>query len=566
MLVQLHIENYALIDRVVLEFGAGLNVLTGETGAGKSMIIGALGLVLGQRAQTDMVCTDNKPTLVEALFDLSASPQLCQILATLGMETDETSLLLKRLITKNSSRCYINANLATLTMLQDVGQHLIEILGQHQQQTLLRRESQLTLLDAFGRLGDDVATLRQAYQRYQELLQDFRQLRQEEQQRLQRQDLLRFQAEELDTARLYPTEEEQLAAEHHLLLNAEQIYELSQSAYALLYRNERSLLELLATVRDQLAQLAQLDPRQSVLSDELHNSYYTLEEVAQRLRDYSDSVEIDPNRLHTVEERLAEIARLKRKYGATIPDILQYRERIRHEYLALTQHEERRAALTAELGKLRQALKSLAITLSDKRRQAAERLQQAVQQELEALNMAGTVFRIACTLRHDPQGDVTVGTERVALTADGIDEVEYLVAPNPGQPLKPLARIASGGELSRLMLAMKSILARADQTPTLVLDEVDAGIGGRTARIVGEKLRHLAHSHQVFCITHLPQIASHGDQHYRVEKSVGTDHTTIQVQPLSFAERVEEIARMSGGTHITAATRKHAEEMLTKRP
>jgi DNA repair protein RecN (Recombination protein N) len=277
-------------------------------------------------------------------------------------------------------------------------------------------------------------------------------------------------------------------------------------------------------------------------------------------------VEIDPNRLHATEERLAEIARLKRKYGTTIADILHYREQIRQEYLALSQSEERIETLTAELSKLRQSLKSLAITLSDKRRQTAERLQQAVQQELQALNMTGTAFHIACALRHDPHGDVAVGTERVALAADGIDTVEYFVAPNPGQPPKPLARIASGGELSRLMLALKSILARADQIPTLVLDEVDAGIGGRTAKIVGEKLRHLAHSHQIFCVTHLPQIASYGDQHYRVEKSVVTDHTTIHIQPLSFAERVEEIARMSGGTQITATTRKHAEEMLTKRP
>jgi DNA repair protein RecN (Recombination protein N) len=566
MLVQLHIDNYALIDRVVVEFGPGLNVLTGETGAGKSMIVGALGLVLGQRAQTEVVRADDKPTVVEALFDISAHPQLRDILATAGIATDETSLLLKRLVTRNSSRCYVNASLATVTMLQDIGQHLVDILGQHQHQTLLRREQQLALLDAFGKLAEDVTALRLAYQRYQELLQAQQRLQQDEQQRQQRQDLIRFQAEEIDRAQLRPEEEEQLTAEHHLLLNAEKLYELSQSAYALLYRNEQSILETLTTVLEQLAQLAALDARQKKLPDEVQGSYYALEEVAQHLRAYSEHLDIDPNRLQAIEDRLADIGRLKRKYGATVAEILQYRERLRHELLTWARREERLEEITTELQRLRQSLKSLAVTVSDKRRQAAERLQQAVQQELGELNMAGTVFQVACMLRHHADGDVTVGTERVALTADGIDEVEYLFAPNPGQPLKPLSRIASGGELSRVMLALKSVLAREDHTPTLILDEVDAGIGGRTAKIVGEKLRHLARSHQIFCITHLPQVASHGDQHYRVEKTVVGDATSIQVHTLSFAERIEEIARMSGGKQITATTRKHAEEMLTRRP
>ena len=566
MLAQLHIENYALIDRIVVDFGPGLNVLTGETGAGKSMIVGALGLILGQRAHTEVVRTDDKPTLVEALFDISAHPQLLELLATLGIETDEPYLLLKRLVTRNSSRCYVNANLATLTMLQEIGQHLVDLLSQHQHQTLLRREQQLALLDAYGKLGEDSAALRLAYQRYDALTKELQTLQHADQHRAQRLDLLRFQAEEIDKAQLYSDEEEQLATEHHLLLNAEKLYALSQDAYALLYRNEHAILEALAEVRDKLEQLAALDARQGVLPTEIQESYYVLEEIAQRLRAYSDQQEVDPTRLQAIEERLADIGRLKRKYGSTIAAILRYRQQISHEHLALTRHEEHLEDITAELGKLRQTLKSRAVTLSDKRRQTAERLQRAIQQELHDLNMPHTVFQIACALRHHPEGDIIVGTERVALTAEGIDEIEYLFSPNPGQPLKPLSRIASGGELSRVMLALKSVLVREDHTPTLILDEVDAGIGGRTSKIVGEKLRHIASAHQVFCITHLPQIASHGDQHYRVEKSVTGDNTTIQVYTLSFPERVEEIARMSGGKQITAATRKHAEEMLTRRP
>ena len=566
MLVQLHIENFALIDRLVVEFGPGLNVLTGETGAGKSMIVGALGLILGQRANTEMVQTDDKPIIVEALFDTSRHPHLAPLLDSLGIDRQDTTLLLKRTVTKSGSRCYINASLATLSMLHDLAQHLVDILGQHQYQTLLRREQQLTLLDAYGGVSEDVIALRHAYQRHQELMQDLQHLQQNEQQHLQRQDLVRFQVNEIDKAQLQLHEEDQLIEEQHLLLNAEKLYELSQEAYGLLYQNDHAVLEMLAATLEKLSQLADLDTRQGTPHKEVQEAYYVLESAAQQVRDYGSRIEIDPDRLQAVEDRLVEIARLKRKYGPTIAAILAYRDQLRHEQQDWERRDDRLEAGTAELTRLRQSLKSLAVTLSDKRRQTAERLQQAVQQELQDLNMSGTVFQIACRLRYDAQGDVTVGNERVTLTADGIDEVEYLFAPNPGQPLKPLARIASGGELSRVMLAVKSILAREDRIPTLILDEVDAGIGGQTAKLVGEKLRRIARTHQLFCITHLPQIASHGDHHYRVEKIAHPTHSSIQIQRLDFTARIEEIARMSGGKQITTAARKHAEEMLTKQP
>ena len=566
MLVQLHIENYALVERAVVEFGPGFNVLTGETGAGKSLIIGALGLALGQRAHTDMLRADAKPTLVEALFDIAASPQLPEFFHTLGITVDDTSLLLKRVLTRSGSRCYINAQLATVAMLQQAGQYLVDILGQQQQQTLLQREQQLALLDSFGKLSVDSAALRRAYQDYHALEQTYRRVRQAEQQRQQRLELLQFQLQEIEQARLQPGEEERLTQARHLLLNAERLYALSQDAYAALYRDEASALDMLTTARDKLTHLTALDASQSHLREDLQQSYYLIEEVARSLLAYAERMEVDPARLQAVEDRLAEIARLQRKYGPTSAAILQHRDTLRREQQEWDRHGERLAALSAELGRAGQTLKSLAITLSDKRRQAAERLQQVVQQELQELHMANTVFQVAHRLRYHPQGELRIGTERVTLTADGIDAIEYLFSPNPGQSPKPIARIASGGELSRVMLAIKSILAREDQIPTLIFDEVDVGIGGKTAKIVGEKLRHIARSHQVFCITHLPQIASYGDQHYRIAKSVQANHTTTDIQPLNFNERIEEIARMSGGKEITDTTRKHAAEMLTQHP
>ncbi|MGE3536569.1 MAG: DNA repair protein RecN [Candidatus Tectimicrobiota bacterium] len=566
MLVQLHIENYALVERAVVEFGPGFNVMTGETGAGKSMILGALGLVLGQRASTDVLRADTRPTLVEALFDIASYTHLPELFGSLGITLDEPSLLLKRVLTKSGSRCYINAQLATVTMLQQTGQYLVDILGQHQQQTLLQREQQLALLDSYGKLSAESAALRQAYEQYRALEQTYRRVRQEEQQRQQRQDVLQFQLQEIEQAQLQPGEEERLTQERHLLLNAERLYALSQEAYAALYRDETSALAMLTTALERLSQLTALDPSQSPLHDDLQQSYYLMEEAARSLQAYGDRMEVDPARLQVIEERLGEIARLQRKYGATITDVLQHYDTLRREQQDWERQGERLQALTADILRARQALKSLAVTLSDKRRQAAERLQQAVQQELWELNMASTVFQVAHSLRYHPQGELRVGAERVGLTADGIDEVEYLFAPNPGHPPRPLARIASGGELSRVMLAIKSILAREDHIPTLIFDEVDAGIGGKTAKIVGEKLGHIARSHQVLCITHLPQIASYGDQHYRIAKSVQANHTITQIEPLDFSARVEEIARMSGGKEITDTTRKHAKEMLTRHP
>ncbi|MBM3224638.1 MAG: DNA repair protein RecN, partial [Candidatus Tectomicrobia bacterium] len=492
MLAQLHIENYALVERAVVEFGPGLNVLTGETGAGKSMIIGALGLVLGQRAHADMLRDDDKPTLVEALFDITASPHLSELLHPLGITVDDPTLLLKRVLTKSGSRCYINTQLATVAILQQAGQYLVNILGQHQQQTLLQREQQLALLDSFGKLTEDSAALQEAYQRYHALEQEYRRVRQEEQQRQQRLDLVQFQLQEIEQAQLQPGEEERLTQERHVLLNAERLYALAQDAYTALYRDESSALAMLATALEKLGQLTALDPSQQPLQTDAQQSYYLIEEAARSLQAYGDRMEVDPARLQTIDDRLAEIARLQRKYGPTIPAVLQYREKLRREQQSWERHGERFSALSTELGRLGQAVKSLAITLSDKRRQAAERLQQAVQQELQDLNMANTVFQVAHTLRYHPQGELRVGSERVTLTAAGMDEVEYLFSPNPGQAPRPMARIASGGELSRVMLAMKSILAREDHIPTLIFDEVDAGIGGKTAKIVGEKLRHIA--------------------------------------------------------------------------
>ncbi len=317
MLVQLHIENYALVDRAVVEFGPGFNVLTGETGAGKSMIIGALGLALGQRAHTDMLRAEDKPTLVEALFDVAAYPHLSELLHALGITVEDATLLLKRVLTKSGSRCYINAQLATVAMLQQAGQYLVDILGQHQQQTLLQREQQLALLDNFGKLTEESAALQHTYQHYHTLEQHYRRIRQEEQQRQQRLDLLQFQLQEIAQAQLQPEEEERLTQERHLLLNAERLYALSQDAYAALYRDETSALTTLATALEKLTQLTSLDASQQHLHTDLQQSYYLIEEVARSLLAYGERMEVDPARLQAIDDRLVEIARLQRKYGPT---------------------------------------------------------------------------------------------------------------------------------------------------------------------------------------------------------------------------------------------------------
>ncbi len=565
MLIELLIRNLAIIDEVQVPFQSGFNVLTGETGAGKSIIIHALNFLVGGKGDIDLIRTGEDFMVVEAVFDLSHCPQGKAVLEELGFEPEDDALILSRELSRSGrSRCRINGRAATVAMLKQIGKALVDIHGQHEHQSLLEPSNHLRFLDAFG--GDEVLNLKERYANlYRQLMQierEIAELQQSERDRMQRLDLLRYQADEIDKANLREGEEEELLQERQLLANAERIVERVNYAVQRLME-DGGALDKLGDAIQTLKDIIHLDPALGEWQNALSQAFDTIQEVGFELERYASRVEFNPERLDEVESRLDLIRRLKRKYGDTISAILQYREQIERELQKLETSEERLEALQKERERLRNELAEAAFALSQARQEIARQLEKTVQNHLKALMMEKARFKIAVDRIPDPNG-LKLPDGIFAFGRDGVDQVEFLIATNPGEPLKPLAKIASGGEISRTMLALKASLQRTHEIPVLVFDEIDVGIGGRTAEAVGEKLREVSRYAQVLCVTHLPQIAALADWHLQVEKVTEGRRTRVIVTPLQFEERVKELARMLSGKQITQASLQHAQELLAR--
>ncbi len=565
MLIELLIRNLAIIDEVQVPFQSGFNVLTGETGAGKSIIIHALNFLVGGKGDIDLIRTGEDFMVVEAVFDLSHCPQGKAVLEELGFEPEDDTLILSRELSRSGrSRCRINGRAATVAMLKQIGKALVDIHGQHEHQSLLEPSNHLRFLDAFG--GDEVLNLKERYANlYRQLMQierEIAELQQSERDRMQRLDLLRYQADEIDKANLREGEEEELLQERQLLANAERIVERVNYAVQRLME-DGGALDKLGDAIQTLKDIIHLDPALGEWQNALSQAFDTIQEVGFELERYASRVEFNPERLDEVESRLDLIRRLKRKYGDTISAILQYREQIERELQKLETSEERLEALQKERERLRNELAEAAFALSQARQEIARQLEKTVQNHLKALMMERARFKIAVDRIPDPNG-LKLPDGIFAFGRDGVDQVEFLIATNPGEPLKPLAKIASGGEISRTMLALKASLQRTHEIPVLVFDEIDVGIGGRTAEAVGEKLREVSRYAQVLCVTHLPQIAALADWHLQVEKVTEGRRTRVIVTPLQFEERVKELARMLSGKQITQASLQHAQELLAR--
>ncbi|MBI3014882.1 MAG: DNA repair protein RecN [Candidatus Tectomicrobia bacterium] len=564
MLRELRISNFATIEDLAMEFGPGLNIFTGETGAGKSILIEALQLLLGQRASTTYIRDGARPTTIEALFEVSAPSHLGAQLRDLDMEgSRDGTLVIRRILSPDGrSKAYCNEHLTTLSTLQALGNSLVEIHGQHEHQTLLHTDQQRAVLDEYGGLQ----TLRQQWastlDRYHEISRRWQDLVNSERQRAQRLDLLRFQSQEIDGANLQSGEEEELRGERQILQHAQKLAEGTRTMYMDLYEAEDSLLSRLRRVAGSLGDMARLDPTLSPTHQECEAALYQIEEVSRALGRYGDRIRHDPHRLQAVEDRLALISDLKRKYGTSIPEILQYRQSIQEELLDLEKSGEESEALLREINLLKAQLREQAAALSGRRRESARQIEMDIVRELGELCMEKAQFQVQVTVLPAADSPVTYEGQPVRATPGGINHVEFFFSANPGEDPKPLAKIASGGELSRVMLALKNTLARVDRTPVLIFDEVDAGISGRVAESVGRKLKRVAAHSQVFCITHLAQIASQADTHFLVIKETRKGRSLTRVQSLTLEERVEEIARMSGGKKISEATREHARQML----
>jgi DNA repair protein RecN (Recombination protein N) len=549
MLTDLIIRNFAIIDRLHVSFGPGFNVLTGETGAGKSIVIDAVGLLLGARARPEFIRNGEEEATVEAVLDLGASPGVRAEIVAAGFG-DGDEMLVKRIISRSGkNRIFINGSLATLGQLQPLTSQLLTIYGQHEHQSLQRTETHMALLDGWAGLRPDLEAYRRCFEEVDELEARRRGLDEAERQRRQRLDLLSFQSREISAARLHPGEDDELTAERLLLQHSERLVAAVNGGYDSIYGAEGAVCERLAVTAFELEELAKIDPRLGLMAETIRNSQYALEETASELRTLGGGISFEPDRQNEVEERLALIVSLKRKYAPSIEGILAYGEEIDREIGELEDIESTREALTDKIRAKKAEMLELGTKISDRRGEAAQELQLAVEGELKDLAMGRARFEVRLAPLAEPG-------------PRGLERAEFLIAPNPGEEPKPLARIASGGELSRIMLALRRAAPEGDGGATLIFDEVDAGIGGIAASAVGEKLRGVAKGFQVLCITHLPQVAAFADRHFRVEKRVEGERTFTSLVQLDEEERVLEMARMLGGARLTDRSMEHARELI----
>ncbi|MHA0855551.1 DNA repair protein RecN [Paenibacillus sp. CMAA1364] len=564
MLTTLSIRNLAVIEAIDAHFYRGFHVLTGETGAGKSIIIDALGLLAGGRGSADLIRYGCDKAEIEALFELQEGHPIWATLAKLGIEGNyEEHLVIRREITsQGKSISRINGQLVNLTMLREVGDHLINIHGQHEHQSLLRPESHLFMLDTYGERT--IAPLKDKYQQQYSIFikveKELRELQENSQKAFQMLDLYQFQLEEIATADLKIGEDEWLVEERVKLSHSEKMMDSVTGAYDILY-GQHGISSMSSAVTF-LKDIVQYDEQAlKPLLEQLQSAYFQLEDVTFQLRDYREQIEFNPERLEEIEQRIDKIITLRRKYGDSIEQIMNYYESIKKEVDLMEHKDEHVEQLRKRRDDLFVDLLQMAFELSQARKQCANDLGVQIEGELKDLQMERTSLKVKHDLLEDPRGYEIEG-HKVRLTKQGIDNIEFMISPNPGEPLRPLGKIASGGELSRIMLAMKTIFARHDRIPVLIFDEVDTGVSGRAAQSIAEKLFNLSEECQVFSITHLPQVACMADHHYLIEKNIHDGRTMTSVNHLTEVLRVEELARMLGGVEITTKTRHHAKEML----
>lgn len=550
MLIELRIKDYAVIHDLTLELGSGLSALSGETGAGKSIIVGALSLLLGERAASDTVRTGAERAMVEAVFDVATYPKLGVQLDDLGIEAEDGLLILRREVAAvGRNRAWINESPTTARTMGELGRSLVDLHGQHEHQTLLRKDTQRHILDAFGEAEEDASAVEEAYEELGGLEAKLRELQDHRRELASRVDFLRFQMRELEEADVQSGEEEALTEESGRLENSEELLGETTRIHDELYSAEGALTDKVSDLAQTLARLKGWDPALEGPHEELQGAYHALAEVGRDLSDYVGGLRHDPGRLEEVRSRLDLIHSLKRKYGPTAEDVIASRDRVRAKLDEVEDGGWDEDTLAAEVDRTRSDLIAAAARLSEKRQAAATRLEEEVETLLPDLGLPAGTFKV----QMDTLPEVK---------SRGAESIEFLVSVNAGFPPSSLARVASGGELSRVMLTLKAILAQVDQVPTLVFDEIDAGIGGQVASLVAAKLKDVARYHQVFVVTHLPQLASQACSHLLVEKDEREGLAATAVRGLTGDARVREIARMLGGDPESETSQDHARELL----
>jgi DNA repair protein RecN (Recombination protein N) len=560
MLRLIRIRNLALIRDLQIEFGRGLNLLTGETGSGKSILVDALGLLLGKRSSQEMIRSDCDSAVLEGLFEIEHSAPISQMLVESGFEIEDNSLLIRREISSSGrNRVFINSHLANLSVLKSLGERLADIHGQQDQRSLLDLPTHLQWLDYFGGNAEQVNEVQARFRRIRALAEQLDAIETDEQERLRRIDILQFQIDEIRRVNPEPDEKEELETERRVLSNREKILTLATEAYSILYESDSSVLRGLSRLQRILEELAEFDRRWAQYREGVQDSSYKLEDLAYALRDFSVDSDFSPEKLEQVHQRLHALDNLTKKYGSSIPEVLDYLARCERQLEEIASYSESSGRLAEQLTQELKSYREVADKLSLKRRRDAERLQREIHKEFAALAMERMEMRVRVQPRWE-SNDAKRYPGSYGL--NGVDDVEFLIAPNTGEEMMQLAKIASGGELSRLMLSIESLCGSEERGKILVFDEVDAGIGGRVAEAVGKRLLDISANNQVLCVTHLPQIAAFADSHFSVQKTIIDGRTETIVRSLNPSERVDEMSRMLAGETITETARRHALEML----
>jgi DNA repair protein RecN (Recombination protein N) len=549
MLVGLNFKNFTVIDELAVSFGPGLNIITGETGAGKSVIVDAVNLILGDRVSPEYIKTGGEEAHLEALFDISGQGELMERLRSLGLEMSDGELLVKRIIYRRGrSRTFINGSIATLQILEQASEGIIDIFSQHEHQSLLREENHLKILDEYGGLGGLVTELGSVYSIWREVMRERGRLTERQSTLLEREDFLKFQCSEIDDALLREGEDKDLEDEKRRLLNSERLLSAAQGSYDALYESEPSLLGSLKRLSSDVREASGIDPSLEQTAEALDNAAMQLKDAAFTLRDYASALSFENGRLEVIENRLQVIKDLKRKFGETIEEILKKREELGRELHDIAGYEDELTRLEGESGRLKSELDSKAEKITQMRREKAIKLSRSIERELKEVGIKGARF--------------SADIEEKDISADGKDGVSFLFSANPDEEPKPLARVASGGELSRIMLVLKELIVKTDGGSVIIFDEADSGIGGAVAETVGKKISKLSEHCQVICITHLPQVAKFADTHLLVKKTFEDGKTRVEIKALGPEERVSELARMIGGINVTEKTIETAKEML----
>lgn len=563
MLKSIFIQNFALAHNLQLEFQNGLNILTGETGTGKSILIGAISAVLGGRVFSEVVRSGADKASVEAIFDTRHLPDLRYLLKEKGLEPDDEIILRREISVRGSSRAFINDVPITIGTLAEIGDLLVDIHSQNEHQSLLRKETHRYFIDSLGKLSPEIQKVSQAYQEVQKAREDLQNLEAQRKALAEKYELYQFQIQEIKKAQLQKEEDQQLENERKILMNAEKIYSLAAQFQEIVEGNKESnLSQLMGTAQHILLELSDFSQELKVISNEFASAKIIIEEAARSIEEFQNRLEFNPKRLEEIEQRLATISALKKKYGKSIEDILHYLATIEKDLYLQENIDFEVEKCQKKLAEKILAYSESAISLSQKRKEVAKKLEQQVIALLKEIGMPKMKFRVDFTWQESEIGICHYEGKNYQGDEWGIDQIEFYISPNPGEDFKPLAKIASGGEISRIMLTLKNILADADRIPLLIFDEIDAGVSGQIALAVGKSIRQLAQTHQIICITHLPQIAAFGKAHYRVEKYVDNGRTFSRVNLLSGENRVKEIASLMGGKKLSEEILQSARQLI----